>query len=87
MPPRRHPSLPPLVPAHAMTSTGKVKFYDPKRGYGFISQADGPDVFVHAKIIQRYGLQPEQMEADVPVRFLPIDVGGRRPEVTAIAIV
>ena len=28
--------------------TGKVKWFDPARGFGFLSQSDGPDVYVHA---------------------------------------
>jgi len=27
--------------------TGQVKWFDPKKGFGFISQEDGEDVFVH----------------------------------------
>jgi len=28
--------------------TGKVKWFDPAKGFGFLSQEDGPDVYVHA---------------------------------------
>lgn len=28
--------------------SGKVKWFDPERGFGFLSQEDGPDVYVHA---------------------------------------
>ena len=28
--------------------TGKVKWFDAERGFGFLSQQDGPDVYVHA---------------------------------------
>lgn len=28
--------------------TGKVKWYDPAKGFGFLSREDGPDVYVHA---------------------------------------
>ena len=28
--------------------TGKVKWYDAEKGFGFLSQEDGPDVYVHS---------------------------------------
>lgn len=28
--------------------SGKVKWFDPDKGFGFLSQQDGPDVYVHA---------------------------------------
>lgn len=28
--------------------TGKVKWFDPEKGFGFLSQEDGPDVYVRA---------------------------------------
>ena len=28
-------------------SDGTVKWFDEKKGFGFISSADGPDIFVH----------------------------------------
>ena len=28
--------------------TGKVKWFDAEKGFGFLSQPDGPDVYVHA---------------------------------------
>jgi CspA family cold shock protein len=31
--------------------SGKVKWYDPERGFGFLSRADGDDVYVHASAL------------------------------------
>lgn len=35
--------------------TGNVKWFNDKKGYGFISQQDGPDVFVHFREINMSG--------------------------------
>ena len=38
-------------------ATGKVKWFDDAKGYGFISQENGPDVFVHYTSIEGSGLR------------------------------
>ena len=36
---------------------GIVKWFDEKKGYGFIEQEDGPDVFVHHSGINTVGFK------------------------------
>jgi CspA family cold shock protein len=38
-------------------ATGVVKWFDDRKGYGFIEQEDGPDVFVHHSGINASGFK------------------------------
>jgi len=46
---------------------GKVKWFNPRKGYGFIATADGRDVFVHYSSITGNGYK-SLVEGD-PVTF------------------
>lgn len=38
-------------------ATGTVKWFDDRKGYGFIEQQEGPDVFVHHSGIDGVGFK------------------------------
>ncbi len=42
---------------HTMRITGKVKWFDNAKGYGFIEREAGDDVFVHFSAIQANGFR------------------------------
>ena len=39
------------------TTTGTVKWFNESKGFGFIEQENGPDVFAHFSAIQREGFK------------------------------
>lgn len=52
-----------------MANTGRVKWFDEKKGFGFIEQQDGADVFVHFRAIQGNGFKTlaegQEVEFDI----------------------
>jgi CspA family cold shock protein len=46
---------------------GTVRWFNPAKGYGFIGQEDGEDVFVHFTAIQAEGYR--RLEKDQQVEF------------------
>ena len=52
-----------------MRSKGKVKWFNDQKGYGFIEQPDGKDLFVHHTAIQGEGFktlsEDQEVEFDI----------------------
>jgi cold shock protein len=48
-------------------ASGTVKWFNAEKGFGFISQSEGADVFVHYKAIQLQGFR--SLEAGQQVEF------------------
>jgi len=53
--------------AEGVKLIGQVKWYNPEKGYGFITKADGEDIFVHRSGIEGEG--PRFLEEGQRVEF------------------
>jgi cold shock protein len=56
-------------------ASGKVKWFDNKRGFGFIAQDSGQDVFVHFSSIQGKGYKTLNEGEEVVFEVIPSDRG------------
>ncbi|HBT51767.1 cold-shock protein [Petrotoga mexicana DSM 14811] len=60
---------------------GKVKWFDSKKGYGFITGEDGNDVFVHFSAVQMDGYR--KLEEDEEVEFEVVE-GDKGPQASNV---
>jgi CspA family cold shock protein len=65
-------------------ANGIVKWFDEKKGYGFIEQEDGPDVFVHHSGINAIGFKT--LNEGEQVRF-DIEQGQKGPAAVNVTVV
>jgi CspA family cold shock protein len=63
---------------------GQVKWFDQKKGYGFIAQEDGDDLFVHYSAINREGFKT--LDEGDEVEF-EISEGNKGPQATNVKVV
>ena len=76
------PPRPQMDSGPGVEMTGIVKWYDPNKGFGFISPQDGgKDVFVHATALERAGKPP--LTEGQSVRVV-VGQGQKGPEVRSI---
>jgi CspA family cold shock protein len=53
-----------------MAETGIVKWFDGKKGYGFITRSNGEkDVFVHATDLRKSGIEDEDVDEGQALQF------------------
>ncbi len=54
---------------------GKVKWFNNRKGYGFIEKEDGNDVFVHYQDIQGEGFKTLKPDEDVEFELIESEKG------------
>mgnify|MGYP006288904047 FL=1 len=67
-----------------MIYTGKVKWFDSKKGYGFIEREDGDDVFVHFSAIDGDGFKDLEEGQEVEFDVVEGEKGLQAEEVTKL---
>jgi CspA family cold shock protein len=67
-----------------MVYTGKVKWFDEKKGYGFIEREDGDDVFVHFSALQQEGFKTLEDGQEVEFEIVEGDRGPQAENVDFI---
>jgi cold shock protein len=65
-------------------ATGTVKFFNNDKGYGFITQEGGPDVFVHFSNIEGEGYKSLEEGQKVEFEVAP---GRKGDEATGVRVV
>ena len=61
---------------------GKIKWFNDNKGYGFISQEGGPDVFVHFSAIEMDGFKTLKEGQEVEFEVTNGDKGLQATKVT-----
>ena len=65
-------------------NTGKVKWFDAEKGYGFITGEDGKDVFVHYPSINAEGFKTLDEGQTVTYNVIESDRGKQASDVTVV---
>jgi CspA family cold shock protein len=64
-----------------LVTTGTVKWFNPDKGFGFITREDGPDVFVHFSAIAGEGYK--NLEENQKVEF-DVTQGPKGPQASNV---
>ncbi len=66
-------------------TTGKVKWFNESKGFGFIEQASGPDVFAHFSAIQGSGFKTLAEGQEVEFNVTQGQKGPQAENITVIS--
>lgn len=72
--------------ADSPTLNGTVKWFDPKKGFGFVvGEANGPDILLHANVLRNFGQSSVADGARIQIRVQETPRGIQATEVISIA--
>ena len=74
----------PVKEVNAQVPKGTVKWFNDKKGFGFIQQESGPDVFVHYSSIQGQGFKSLQEGQQVEFDISTDEKGAKAHNVTRV---
>lgn len=63
---------------------GRVKWFNDSKGYGFIEQEEGEDVFVHFSVIEMEGFKTLSDGSEVDFEFVQGDKGLQATKVISV---
>ena len=67
-------------------ATGTIKFWKPERGFGFITTADGQDVFVHISAFRQAGFQDEPVQGQQVEYEIGVDPRNGRTHAASVRV-
>jgi CspA family cold shock protein len=62
---------------------GQVKWYDPKKGFGFVAVTGSKDVFIHRSVLAREGISELQEGQRIHMKVVP---GAKGLEATSVEL-
>ncbi|UCG79283.1 MAG: cold-shock protein [Nitrospirota bacterium] len=68
-----------------MSYRGTVKWFNEQKGFGFITQEDGPDVFVHYSSIESDGFKTLAEGQQVEFEIIEGEKGPKAANVTKVS--
>lgn len=88
LPPRQEMEMPSNLSSNVQPSArveGIVKFFDKARGYGFAKRAGFPDVWFHAKALERASITELSPGDKIEFDLVPNDKGGKAVNIKIVS--
>ena len=73
-----------MLPGGYIMNTGKVKWFNAEKGFGFITNSEGKDVFVHYSSINSDGFKTLEQGQTVTYDIIESDRGQQASNVTVV---